>query len=74
MDLTQPFFNEFVVRCPRPVDEINYELLHYYAIQGGFDLGLVYSELENHMLLCVTEVNTREQIDALVDALAEVAG
>lgn len=74
VDLTQPFFNEFVVRCPRPVDEINYELLHYYAIQGGFDLGLVYSELENHMLLCVTEVNTRQQIDALVDALAEVAG
>ncbi len=72
VDLTRPFFNEFVVRCPRSVGEINYELLHYDGIQGGFDLGLVYPELENHMLVCVTEMNTRAQIDNLVEALKEV--
>jgi hypothetical protein len=26
------------------------------------------------MLLCVTEMNTREEIDRLVQALAEIAG
>jgi glycine dehydrogenase subunit 1 len=67
-----PFFNEFVIHCPWEPEEINYELLHSHGIQGGFDLGLVYPELENHMLLCVTEMNSRQQIDDLVWALQEV--
>jgi len=69
----KPFFKEFVVRCPRPVKEINDYLLHQWGIIGGYDLGRDYPYLKDHMLLCVTEMNPREEIDALVEALEEVA-
>jgi glycine dehydrogenase subunit 1 len=69
----RPFFQEFVVRCPAPVRAINGYLLEEWGIIGGYDLGQDYPHLENHMLLCVTEVISREEIDALVDALAEAA-
>jgi glycine dehydrogenase subunit 1 len=67
-----PFFNEFVIRCPRPVSEINNDLLHY-GILGGYDLGTDYADLEDHMLIAVTEMNLKEDIDLLVEALAEVS-
>jgi glycine dehydrogenase subunit 1 len=69
----RPFFKEFVVRCPEPVQEINNYLLDEWGIIGGYDLGRDYAHLENHMLLCVTEMNPREEIDILVEALREVA-
>ncbi len=68
----KPFFNEFVVACPAPVKEINDYLLDEHDIIGGYDLGQDYPELQDHMLLCCTETNTREEIDALVEALAEL--
>jgi len=73
VDASTPFFQEFVVRCPAPVDEINQELLDRYNIIGGFDLGEVYPELEEQMLVCVTELNTVAQIDALVAALEAIS-
>jgi len=69
----KPFFKEFVVRCPRPVVEINDYLLDEWGIIGGYDLGQDYSRLKDHMLVCVTEMNPREEIDMLVEALEEVA-
>jgi len=68
----KPFFKEFVVRCPKPPGEINEALLER-GIIGGYDLGRDYPHLENCMLLCVTEMNTRAEIDRLVEALEEVA-
>ena len=73
VQLEQPFFKEFVVHCPRPVGEINAELFDDYCILGGYDLSQVFPQSENQMLLCVTEMNTVEQIDDLVAALVEVA-
>ncbi|MFP3895964.1 MAG: aminomethyl-transferring glycine dehydrogenase subunit GcvPA [Anaerolineales bacterium] len=67
-----PFFKEFVVRCPLPVKEINGRLLQEYDILGGYDLGQVYPELQDHMLMCVTEMNSSRQIDDLVWALQEI--
>ncbi|MDQ1300550.1 MAG: glycine dehydrogenase subunit 1, partial [Chloroflexota bacterium] len=67
-----PFFKEFVVRCPRPVAMINDILLERYGMVGGYDLGGDYPDLADHMLLCVTEMNSRAQIDLLVEALQEV--
>ena len=61
------FFQEFVVRCPQPPAEINRRLLEL-NILGGLD---VSDSITNGMLLCVTEMNTREDIDALVSALGE---
>lgn len=66
------FFNEFVVRTPKPVSELN-QLLLDYDILGGYDLSADYPELENHMLLAVTEMNTKDDIDYLVEILQEVA-
>ena len=68
----KPFFKEFVVRCPRPVAEINDYLLDEWGIIGGYDLGRDYPHLRGYTLLCVTEMNSREEIDALVEALEEV--
>ena len=65
-----PFFHEFVVRCPRPVAEINEALLDKDII-GGYDLGRDYPELADHMLIAVTELNYKEDIDELVEALNE---
>ncbi|OGO04201.1 MAG: hypothetical protein A2Y73_03520 [Chloroflexi bacterium RBG_13_56_8] len=73
VDTSHPFFQEFVVRCPMPVETLNQTLYESYGILGGYDLGRVYPELEGHTLLCVTEKNTTEEILALVDALEEVA-
>ena len=67
-----PFFHEFVVRCPKPVAEINGHLLEH-AVLGGYDLGADYPELANHMLIAVTEMNSRDDIDLFVEVLAEVS-
>lgn len=71
VDRSKPFFLEFVVNCPRPVAEINQFLLDEYEIIGGYDLSRVYPDRNNQMLIAVTEMNTRDQIDALVEALSE---
>jgi glycine dehydrogenase subunit 1 len=65
----KPFFKEFAVQCPAPVNAINDYLLEERGIIGGYDLGRDYAHRENQMLLCVTEVICREEIDELVDAL-----
>jgi len=70
--LSAPFFHEFVVQCPQPVAEINAHLLEH-GFLGGYDLGQDYPALKDHMLLAVTEMNTKDEIDALVDVLAEVS-
>jgi glycine dehydrogenase subunit 1 len=67
----RPFFNEFMVHCPRPVDEVNAALIEQ-GIIGGYDLGQDYDHLKDHMLLCVTEMNSKDEIDALVNTLQEV--
>ncbi len=66
------FFNEFVVSCPLPVADLNDHLMDY-DILGGYDLGQDFPSLKNHMLIAVTEKNSREEIDDFVSALKEVA-
>jgi glycine dehydrogenase subunit 1 len=73
VDTGKPFFKEFVVQCPQPVSDLNAHLFDEWGIVGGYDLSADYANLPNHMLLCVTEMNTREEIDALVEALAELS-
>ncbi len=68
VDLKKEFFNEFVVECPRPVKQIN-AALREQGILGGYDLSKDYPHLGNAMLVAVTEMNTKEQIDALAKAL-----
>ncbi|MBA2869919.1 glycine dehydrogenase subunit 1 [Anoxybacillus calidus] len=67
---TGPFFNEFVVKLNKPIKEVNKQLLEK-GIIGGYDLGRDYPELENHMLVAVTELRTKEEIDMLVKELGD---
>ena len=64
------FFREFVVRCPKPPEETS-RLLLERGIIGGLDVG---DQVPNGMLLCCTEVNSREEIESLANALAEIGG
>src|SRR3990172_2881021 len=65
-----PFFHEFSVCCPRPVSEINEHLLEH-GIMGGYEVGKDYPSLKDRMLIAVTEMNSKEEIDLLVDVLKE---
>jgi len=61
------FFKEFVVQCPQPPSRINQRLLEQ-GIIGGLDIS---AQVPNGMLLCVTEMNSRQEIDALTATLSE---
>ncbi len=62
-----PFFKEFVIRCPLPPHQIN-QTLFKKGIIGGLDISQL---IDNGMLLCVTEMNTKQEIDRLVTVLGE---
>ena len=60
-----PTFNEFVVRAKKRTSaRVNRALLGKKII-GGLELGRFYPELSDCLLICVTEQNSREEIDAL---------
>ena len=65
-----PCFNEFVVRGPNEAVRLLQRLARDRQIDGGIALSRFYPDCPNDFLVCVTETNTREQIDALVDGLA----
>jgi glycine dehydrogenase subunit 1 len=67
----RPFFDEFAVATPMPVEELN-AALRERGIIGGYDLSQEYPELGDAALFCVTETRTREDIETLVAALEEV--
>ncbi len=61
----KPFFKEFVIRCPIAPSQIN-QALFKEGIIGGLDISYI---IDNSMLLCVTEMNTKQEIDKLVEIL-----
>jgi len=63
-------FNEFVVNLVKPVSEVNEKLLKK-GIIGGYDLGRDYPELAGHMLVAVTELRTRNEIDSFVKEVGD---
>ncbi len=69
----RPFYDEFAVTCPIPVERLNAELRDRGVI-GGYDLSRDYPEMENTALFCVTEARSRDDIDTLVAALEEIVG
>ncbi len=66
-----PFFNEFVVRCPSGTADILDHLLEH-GILGGYDLARDYPGMKDHLLMAVTEMNSRAEIDYLVECLGEI--
>lgn len=67
----RPFFNEFVVKCPVSVAKMNQTLIEH-GIIGGYELEKEYPQLKDHALFCVTEMNSKAEIDELVRILGEV--
>lgn len=67
-----PFFNEFVVRTPRPATEVT-RLLAEQRIIGGVALECYYPDYRDSLLVCVTETAKKQSIDRLVGALEAVA-
>ena len=68
----RPFFKEFVVRGPKPAGEIAQQL-NEQKILPGYVLSRSFPERTHDLLVCVTEMNSKAQIDQLVRALKEVA-
>ncbi|OIJ11313.1 glycine dehydrogenase (aminomethyl-transferring) [Anaerobacillus alkalilacustris] len=64
-------FNEFIIKLTKPVKEVN-ELLFKQGIIGGYDLGKDYPELDGYMLIAITELRTKAEIDNLVSELGGV--
>lgn len=69
----KPFFNEFAIRFSGncKIQDINKGLFES-GIIGGLDLSRFYPDIDNAMLLCVTETKTKENIDKLVNAVSEI--
>jgi len=67
-----PIFNEFVVKCEKPVSEIQKSLLDH-GIVGGLDLSRFFPTLKNHILFCVTELNSHTEIDKMCRILRGMA-
>ena len=71
--LTAPRFNEFVVRGPVSARKLLAHLASEKNITGGLALSRYFEDRPNDFLVCVTELNSRADIDALLAGLAAVA-
>jgi glycine dehydrogenase subunit 1 len=69
----EPSFSEFAVQTPIAPSELNHRLLEHKII-GGLDIsGTPEVEgAQNAWLLCVTEMNTREQLDKMISVLSDM--
>ena len=61
---TSPTFNEFTVKVKGSPDGVLKKLLEKKII-GGLNLKKYYPELGNHLLICATEMNSKEEMDNL---------
>lgn len=61
-------YNEFVISCPSP-REANQKWLRQ-GIIGGYELGRDYPELTNCLLLCATEMHSKEDLDYAVSLIS----
>jgi len=66
-----PTFNEFVLQLDTPPEEVNRALLRERII-GGLPLKRWYPQLSDCLLMCVTEVVPKREIDRLAVKLEEL--
>jgi glycine dehydrogenase subunit 1 len=62
------YFNEFVLNLPIAADKVIRGLFHR-GVAAGFPLGRYFPEMNNCLLIAVTEKRTKEDIDYLAHAL-----
>jgi glycine dehydrogenase subunit 1 len=71
LTFAQPFFNEFALTLPLPPKEVLSELANSKVL-GGLELGKHFPHLHNSILVAVTEMNPKEELDQFAEALANV--
>jgi glycine dehydrogenase subunit 1 len=68
----EPFFNEFITHYKGDISVLQ-EHCAKYGILIGLDLTKYMPEFNNCILWCATELNSREQIDKLIEVLTSVS-
>ena len=63
-----PHFHEFVLKLDKPLADVLAAMAEQ-GILAGYDLGQTYPELENHLLVCVTETKTADDIAVYIDVM-----
>jgi glycine dehydrogenase subunit 1 len=66
-----PTFNEFVIETPNPASDVLSKLSDK-GIAGGADLGRWYEGMETRILVCATEMNSKEEIDRYAEELQKI--
>lgn len=69
LPFSAPRFNEFAVRGPGPAAELLSRVASDHNINAGLALSRYFDDRPNDFLVCVTEMNSRAEIDNLVEAL-----
>lgn len=70
LTFSSPTFNEFVLRIEGEPEKV-LEKLRKERILGGLPLAKFYPELDQHLLVTVTEMLTKEEIDRWAEALGK---
>jgi glycine dehydrogenase subunit 1 len=65
---SSPTFNEFVLEINKDPEKV-LEKLKEKGILGGLSMAKLYPELNHHLLVTVTEMNTKEEIDQWAEVL-----
>lgn len=65
-----PVFNEFVLDFPGELTKVE-AALKEKGIIGGLKLGDFYPELEQCLLVCVSEIHSKDDIDLLAESLED---
>jgi glycine dehydrogenase subunit 1 len=68
---SSPTFNEFVLEIPEDPRRV-LNVLKEERIVGGLPLAKYYPELDRHLLVTVTELMTKEEIDRWADTMRRV--
>ncbi|WP_295403530.1 aminomethyl-transferring glycine dehydrogenase subunit GcvPA [uncultured Thiocystis sp.] len=67
----QPIFHEQALRLPAPTADLLRSLAAHNVL-GGFDLSRDYPELGQALLICATELRTKEEMRGYADKLARI--
>ena len=65
-----PFFKEFLIRCPLPAEELKKRLINK-GFLGGVSVVRDYPDLENGLLICVTEKKSARDLDRFAASIEE---
>jgi glycine dehydrogenase subunit 1 len=66
-----PFFNEFVIKLNKAPEVVNAALLKD-KILGGLPLKRFFDDMDKEVLLCVTELRSKAEIDYLAERLGGI--